>query len=79
MARTGSYPYAGEGPEPGVVATHEYDPAEDSTAEAWHQKWWVWTLIGVGAAAIAGGVTTAVVLSTQEDSGGPSFSATVSW
>jgi TolB-like protein len=36
----------------------------------WYKKWWVWTIAGT---AIAGGVTTAVLLSTQEPSTGTVF------
>ena len=43
--------------------------------QAWYEKWWVWTLVGV---VVAGG-TTAAVLTTNEPEQAPGFRTTVTW
>ena len=52
-----------------------YDPPPPSlSGDPWYEQWWVWTLVG---AAIAGGTTTAVVLSI--DTTPTEFGGTVRW
>ena len=52
-------------------------PGDPSGDEAWYEKWWVWTIVGV---AVVGGATAAgVVLGTGGESTPAGFRADVKW
>ena len=44
--------------------------------EAWYQKWWVWTIVGV---VVVGGAVTAGFLLAPEESKPGEFSVDVQW
>jgi hypothetical protein len=50
--------------------------ADRVDAETWYEKWWVWTLVGVG---VVGGATAAGVVLGGADSESDGFRATVRW
>lgn len=50
--------------------------ADSVDAEPWYEKWWVWTLVGVG---VVGGATAAGVVLGGADSDADGFRATVRW
>jgi tetratricopeptide (TPR) repeat protein len=49
--------------EPESAAQPVSTPVDEAEAKPWFKKWWVWTTVGV---IVAGGVTTAVLLTRGE-------------
>jgi len=54
-----------------------WEKPDDGDEEAWYEKWWVWTIVGV---AVVGGATAAgVALGTGGSDAAPGFRADVRW